>query len=210
MPQGQEQSSASTPVEGGTFVALGANLPSIHGDPAKTVAAAIDALAALGSVTARSRLWSSPAWPPGEGLPNYVNAVVRLDTVLAPDVALAALHAIEARFGRVRGARWGARILDLDLLSMDGLEGDGARPLLLPDAATQEAWRSLPPDRQATDLPRLLILPHPRLQDRGFVLAPLAEIAPGWRHPALGLTVREMLSALPSAATEGLVPIAGR
>jgi 2-amino-4-hydroxy-6-hydroxymethyldihydropteridine diphosphokinase len=76
-----------------------------------------------------------------------------------------------------------------------------------PDAATQGVWRGLPPDRQGTETPDRLILPHPRMQDRGFVLAPLAEVAAQWRHPLLGRTVQEMLDALPPAALEGLTPL---
>lgn len=92
--------------------------------------------------------------------------------------------------GRQRdGSRWGARVIDIDLLAM------GKR--IAPDDSTQDAWRALPPDIQATRTPDGLILPHPRLQDRAFVLVPLADIAPTWRHPRTGQTVTEMLSRLP-------------
>ena len=79
--------------------------------------------------------------------------------------------------------------------------------LVLPDAATHDYWRGLPPERQAESAPKGLILPHPRMQDRGFVLAPLAEVAPGWRHPRLGLTVARMLAELPPAALAGMEPV---
>jgi 2-amino-4-hydroxy-6-hydroxymethyldihydropteridine diphosphokinase len=109
------------------------------------------------------------------------------------------LHHIEAGFGRTREARWGPRTLDLDLVAW----GEA----VWPDAATQAAWRGLDPGRQGREAPGQLILPHPRMQDRGFVLAPLAEIAPEWRHPLIGRTVREMLATLPPDALEGIVPL---
>lgn len=146
-----------------------------------------------------SRFWHTPAHPAGSG-PDYVNAAAVVATDLAPAEVLAALHRIEAALGRVRdGRRWQSRGIDLDLLAM----GDA----VLPDAATQDRWRSLPPEAQARLSPETLILPHPRLQDRGFVLAPLAEVAPGWRHPRTGLTVARMLADLPAQALSGMAPM---
>ncbi len=146
-----------------------------------------------------SRFWRTPAYPAGSG-PDYLNAAVVLSSTLSPQQLLDELHAIEAGLGRERkGPRWQSRIIDLDLLAY----GD----LVLPDAATHDAWRGLPPERQAESAPKGLILPHPRMQDRGFVLAPLAEVAPGWRHPRLGLTVARMLAELPPAALAGMEPV---
>jgi 2-amino-4-hydroxy-6-hydroxymethyldihydropteridine diphosphokinase len=109
---------------------------------------------------------------PRSDQPWFVNAVASLATGLtAPDL-LAVLQAVEGQFGRVRGERNAARVLDLDLLDHRG---------------------------QVTETASL-ILPHPRLHQRRFVLLPLAEIAPSWRHPVSGLTAEQLLSRL--AATQ--------
>lgn len=99
----------------------------------------------------------------------------------------------------MRTVRWGPRILDLDLL--------GVSDLILPDAATFAAWMTLSAENQTLKWPDQLILPHPRLQDRAFVLVPLAEIAPDWMHPVLGRTVLEMRDALPTADLDQIVPL---
>lgn len=184
------------------LVAMGANLFSSTGCPAETLRQALRAMPAEGlAITRLSRFWRTPAHPPGSG-PDYVNAAAAVATGLDPAGTLEALHRIEAAFGRSRdGVRWQSRTLDLDLLAM----GDR----VLPDAATQDHWRGLVPEAQALEAPGGLILPHPRLQDRGFVLAPLAEIAPGWHHPRTGLTVARMLAGLPSQALAGMAPVEG-
>ena len=183
---------------------LGSNLEGAFGSPAAAIRRSIGELTlTLGSdATSQgplaSSLWRSPAWPEGSG-PPYVNAVLAVPAVdLAPASVLAVLHEIEARAGRVRGARWAARPLDLDLLAM----GESVAP----DADEQARWREAahPEDLAA---PGGLILPHPRLQERAFVLAPLAEVAPDWRHPLTGCGAAEMLAALPEAERAAVVRI---
>lgn len=186
------------------LLALGANLSCWAGQPEAALRVALGRLGSEGlGLRAVSRFWRTPAYPAGSG-PDYVNAAAVVAAgAMAPEAVLAALHRVEAGLGRVRdGTRWGARVIDLDLLAM------GAE--VRPDAATQDRWRALPAAAQAQVAPDRLILPHPRLQDRGFVLAPLAEIAPGWVHPRLGQSVAAMLEALGPEGLAGMVPEGGR
>jgi len=159
-------------VGGPILVALGANLPSpIYGPPRAVLEAALHAMEAAGlEIRARSGWWESPPMPPSDQ-PWYVNGVVEIGTNLGPEALLARLHEIEAAFGRVRSARNAPRVLDLDLLAYGALQREG------PD----------PPS-----------LPHPRLAERGFVLHPLAQIRPGWRHPVSGLSVAALIDRLPA------------
>jgi len=163
------------------LVAIGANLPGPDGAPpietCRRAAMALHGVMPGLGLAALSRWWASPAWPPGSGAPDYVNGVARLEGP-APDPAalLAALLAIETRFGRVRTMPNAPRTLDLDLLAM----GDLVRAA--PDP----------------------ILPHPRLQDRGFVLAPLLDVAPDLLVPGRGGSARAWLAR---ADRDGLRPI---
>jgi 2-amino-4-hydroxy-6-hydroxymethyldihydropteridine diphosphokinase len=175
------------------LVAFGANQPFGEISPAEVIVSAGKTLATLlGAEVRLSGLYQTPCFPAGAG-PDYVNAagVVTLRHDLSADDALQALHKVEARFGRIRSTRWAARSLDVDLLAF----GDA----VCPDGATQTFWRTLPAAEQSQKTPDRLILPHPRLQDRAFVLVPLAEVAPDWRHPVLGLTVTQMRDLLPDA-----------
>ncbi len=184
-----------------SLVAFGANLPFQAESPVQTLRAAIAALDEEGfTLRALSRFFATPCFPAGAG-PDYVNAAAVLECGTEVDLGavLARLHAVESRFGRERAQRWGMRTLDIDLLAM----GDS----VLPDAETQDRWRLLPPELQVRATPDQLILPHPRLQDRAFVLVPLADVAPDWVHPRTGLSVRQMLAALPQAARDAVIPL---
>ena len=188
------------------YVALGANLPADVGSaalpPAQTLQRALADLAAAGlDPVAQSRFYTTPCFPEGAG-PDYINAAAVFRSDLAPAALLTILHQTEARYGRQRLARWAGRTLDLDLIA--------CADEVLPDAATHRHWRDLPAETQAGQAPDQLILPHPRLQDRGFVLVPLAEIAPGWVHPILQRSTAEMLAALPPEARAGIALLSGQ
>lgn len=150
------------------LIAMGSNLPSRFGGPRETLEAALARLAEKGlSVAARSP-WYETAPVPVSDQPWYVNGVARIETGLDAVALLAVLHAVEAEFGRVRTIANAARCIDLDLLAY----GETIR----------------------NDAP---ILPHPRMQERAFVLLPLADVAPGWVHPVSRRSVEDMIASLP-------------
>lgn len=152
------------------LLGLGANLPSAtHGQPEATLAAALAALAAEGVTVDRLSPWYRSAPVPAGDQPWYVNGVAAVTTRLAPAELLELLHRVERRFGRVRRDRNEPRVLDLDLLDYDGLVQDSGQA----------------------------VLPHPRLHERAFVLLPLRDVAPHWRHPILGRSVDKLVAALP-------------
>jgi 2-amino-4-hydroxy-6-hydroxymethyldihydropteridine diphosphokinase len=160
------------------YVGVGSNL----GDRWANLALAARVLRASGAaaIVAASRVWdTAPLGPPQ---PRYLNAVLELETRLTPRALLQLLRAAEQSANRRRdGGRWGARTLDLDLLTYE--------------------------DRRI-DEPGLL-LPHPGIASRDFVLAPFAELAPGLVVPGLGLTVERLLAALPAGGVRrvGLYPL---
>lgn len=154
------------------FIALGANLEHpILGGPKETCEAALAALGEHGiTVLARSR-WYRTRPVPVSDQPWFVNGVAQVETDLDAARLMAVLHGIEADFGRVRGVPNAARTLDLDLIDFRGLAADGGKGP---------------------------VLPHPRMAERAFVLLPLADIAPDWRHPVSGRSLRDLIAALPA------------
>ncbi len=189
--------------EKNALLAFGANLPFGENLPAETIGQAIIVLSERGLTPVRcSPFYKTPCFPKGAG-PDYVNAAALVTVAAGMSAAevLAVLHSVEADFGRQRATRWGLRTLDIDLLAI----GDS----VLPDAQTHEHWRALGAEEQVIAAPDRLILPHPRLQDRAFVLVPLASVAPNWVHPVTGLSVSMMLAALPKADRADVQEIIG-
>ena len=128
-----------------------------------------------------------------------MNGALTLETQLLAEDLLSQLHEVEAEFGRLRTSRWGARTLDLDVLFC----GEN----VLPSPEIWRKWHDLPADQQILSAPDQLILPHPRLQDRGFVLVPVADVAPDWVHPLLNKTIRELCDALPENLKNEVKPL---
>lgn len=142
-------------------LALGSNRRGLHGGPAQSVRAA---LAAIGGVVAVSSVIETV--PVGPSQRRFANMAAIVETIEAPDALLARLKAIERGFGRRRGQRWGARVIDIDIILWSG-----------------GIWAS----------PGLTI-PHPAFRLRDFVLRPLAQIAPAWRDPVSGRTIRQLVA----------------
>lgn len=153
------------------LIGIGANLSTPDFGPPKTACeSALEEMENQGiKIEQRSRWYRSEPVPVSDQ-PWYINGVVALDTELPAKELLQALHEIETKFGRVRKVRNEARVIDLDLLAYGTLVSE------------------------AGDAP---ILPHPRLHERAFVVLPLIEIAPDWRHPVTGKSGHQLISGLP-------------
>ena len=149
------------------IVALGGNMAGDFGSSEALLEAALARFAKAGlPILLRSSWWRSAAWP-DPNAQEYRNGVVLVEAQLSPQDLIQTLFMIEARFGRARGARNASRTLDLDLIAYGRLVSD--------DPA--------------------LTLPHPRAHERLFVMGPLAEITPRWRHPVLGRTAEQLAAA---------------
>lgn len=167
------------------YVGLGANLPSAAGSPLETLIAAMAALEAR-----KIKILARSPWFESEPVPSsdqhwFVNAAILIFTLESPYNLLKILHEIEIEFGRIRTVPNAARPLDLDLLT--------------DVAGTVVGGRKTPGDGpRGFDLSgRALVLPHPRLTERAFVLRPLQAIAPGWAHGPTGRSVASLVAALP-------------
>ena len=158
------------------YISLGANVSSRVGSPEVTLRAALDELQLQGVTIVRaSSFYKTPAWPK-ESDPPFVNAVAEVSTKFGPNALLKVLLSIEKSFGRVRKVKWEPRCLDLDIVDFGGLVVDEVD----------------------------LSLPHPRLHERAFVLWPLFEVCPHWRHPDTGASIRELLEIVGEGGVQRL------
>lgn len=158
------------------LIGLGSSLAFCGRPPQEIVSRAIAAVGEFAAVRAVSQYYRSPAWPDASD-PPFINAVIAVETGLAPAALLAALHAVEAGFGRRRTRKYGPRTLDLDLLDYNG--------------QVREAGPGGGPE-----------LPHSGVATRDFVLLPLAEVAPSWTHPVSGETVAALIGRLERRGAE--------
>jgi 2-amino-4-hydroxy-6-hydroxymethyldihydropteridine diphosphokinase len=163
------------------FIGAGANLPHPQfGSPRDTLEAAFGELGRQGVEIRRLSPWYRTAPVPISDQPWYINVVAEAATTLQANDLLTVLHEIEQTFGRVRTTPNAARLIDLDLLDYCG--------------------------KIATGGPGKATLPHPRMADRAFVLRPLADLAPEWRHPVSGTPIQALLEALPAGQVIEKVP----
>ncbi len=161
---------------GKTLVGLGANCPGPWGSPADTIARALREIARAGVAVEAVSAYYETAAVGRAGQPAYVNAAALIDTHLGPEALLRLLKGVERAGDRRGGSPWGPRTLDIDILDHKGLV---------------KHWRGRRP-RFTRPGPKPLILPHPWIDKRPFVLRPLLDIAPDWRHPVLKSTAREL------------------
>ncbi len=181
------------------IVAIGSNQRLNNSSSSDVLSTALSRIAvSVGSVTSLSRFFQTPAFPKGSG-PDFVNAALVVRVQGSADVILEKLHAIEHELGRVRETRWGKRTIDIDLIAVE--------QKIIPDSEIYRKWQLLPFSQQSKIAPDQLILPHPRMQDRAFVLGPMMEICPDWVHPVIQKSVSQMYDELDSRDKAELMPL---
>ena len=178
------------------LIALGSNISLGNVLPLEIIKRAIvEFVKSDINVLSISRFYETPAYPEGSG-PNFINCVIKATANCSSKEILQKLHQIEEKFDRQRVSRWGARTLDLDLLAVKGQ--------VLPSRKIFQKWFDLPFIEQKEKIPSELVLPHPRIQDRAFVLSPLLDIEPNWTHPTLNKTAVQLYEELPKQAKKNI------
>ena len=161
------------------YIGIGANIPSPFGNPYQSIQHLIAILPSHGiTVIRQARCWRNPAWPDPND-PEFLNTCIEVNTSLSPDDLLKTLLKIEEQFDRTRTHKNAPRPLDLDIIDYNGekIEQDN------------------------------LSLPHPKLQERAFVLLPLFDIAPLWQHPTIKIPIHELLRNLDQEDHEKTIPL---
>ena len=167
------------------YIALGSNLETENMDRLEILNKALEYFPMFSiSLVKVSSFWESKSYP-NKNQPNFINAVSEVQSILNPHQTLCSLKKIEIILGRKVNSRWGSRVLDLDILA--------AGSLILPNLRIFNKWLKMPLEQQIQNQPNQLILPHPRIQDRLFVLKPLSEIDPSWIHPVLNKKPYELI-----------------
>jgi 2-amino-4-hydroxy-6-hydroxymethyldihydropteridine diphosphokinase len=170
------------------LMALGSNASADLNESSRILSIALKELNTKSIIIERiSKYYQTPAFPKGAG-PDFVNCAASGQTSLPPNELLTMFHDVESHLGRKRIKRWGQRSVDIDLIFYENM--------VKPDEKTFNYWLNLPIEQQMEKAPDQLLLPHPRIQDRAFVLVPLRDIAPNWRHPVLDKTVSELYADL--------------
>lgn len=174
---------------------LGSNLPSAFGDSHDALLEASRLIFDMDdvAVVAGSPVYRSKAWPIGSDQPDYANSALLVETSLTAVRLLEVMQAVEQAMGRVRDERWGARIIDIDILAYG--------ECILPNVAL---WHRVDQSRDPSYFLEGVTVPHPRLHKRAFAIVPFADVCPNWIHPVLGKTALDIASALPDEEKRGL------
>ena len=168
------------------LIALGSNLETENLSKLEIINKAIGYFSQLNLVLIKvSSFWESRSYP-DKSQPNFINAVSEVHSELNPYQILNELKNIEKKMGRKNKTRWGSRVLDLDII--------GSGSIILPNNFEFNKWLKMPLKKQTKIQPGELILPHPRIQDRLFVLKPLNEVDSNWKHPVLNKTALELIN----------------
>lgn len=168
-------------------ISIGSNLPSRFGSVLQTVLEAVRRLGDMGGLTLlkQSPIYRTKPWPEGSDQPDYANMAILVEVQLDAQMLLEAMQKIENAMGRSRNERWGARVIDLDLLAYEDI--------ILPNIAL---WHQVADNEDPAAFIEEATVPHPRLHKRPFAMIPFADVYPDWIHPVLHLTATKITEAL--------------
>jgi 2-amino-4-hydroxy-6-hydroxymethyldihydropteridine diphosphokinase len=170
------------------LVAFGANIAGPFGTPFQTLVRGIEEFPNEKLVKVRQSAFYTSTSFPNNSKPRYINGCLKIKVDCTPYEVLQRLKRIEEKMGRLNGERWDSRVCDLDLLAFENE--------VIPNKKIFQYWYKLSLKNQFLEKPSELLVPHPRIQDRAFVLKPLLEVAPDWTHPVFNLNVKEMFNFL--------------